>query len=102
MNGSPCNECAMCRAVNEQRSMNVIEIDAASNNGVDNIREIREEVAYSPSEGKYKVYIIDEAVSYTHLDVYKRQGRTVGSFSVSSKFGIKSTTSLSRSARKTS
>ena len=55
VNGSPCNECAMCRAVNEQRSMNVIEIDAASNNGVDNIREIREEVAYSPSEGKYKV-----------------------------------------------
>ena len=60
VNGSPCNECAMCRSVNEQRSMNVIEIDAASNNGVDNIREIREEVAYSPSEGKYKVYIIDE------------------------------------------
>ena len=41
-------------------SMNVIEIDAASNNGVDNIREIREEVAYRPTEGKYKVYIIDE------------------------------------------
>lgn len=40
--------------------MNVIEIDAASNNGVDNIREIRDEVAYSPTEGKYKVYIIDE------------------------------------------
>ena len=60
VNGSPCNECAMCRAVNEQRSMNVIEIDAASNNGVDNIREIREEVAYRPTEGKYKVYIIDE------------------------------------------
>lgn len=60
VNGSPCNECAMCRAVNEQRSMNVIEIDAASNNGVDNIREIRDEVAYSPSEGRYKVYIIDE------------------------------------------
>ena len=40
VNGSPCNECAMCRAVNEQRSMNVIEIDAASNNGVDNIREL--------------------------------------------------------------
>ena len=60
VNGSPCNECAMCRAVNEQRSMNVIEIDAASNNGVDNIRQIREEVSYRPTEGKYKVYIIDE------------------------------------------
>ncbi len=56
----PCNECEMCRAVNEQRSMNVIEIDAASNNGVDNIRQIREEVAFSPPRGRYKVYIIDE------------------------------------------
>ena len=58
--GSPCGECASCRAIAAGNSMNVIEIDAASNNGVDNIREIREEVAYSPTEGKYKVYIIDE------------------------------------------
>jgi len=58
--GSPCNQCAMCRAISAQTSMNVIEIDAASNNGVDNIREIREEVGYSPTEGRYKVYIIDE------------------------------------------
>lgn len=50
----------MCRAIASGASMNVIEIDAASNNGVDNIREIRDEVAYSPTEGKYKVYIIDE------------------------------------------
>ena len=60
VNGSPCGECEMCRSISEGRSMNVIEIDAASNNGVDNIREIREEVAYRPTEGKYKVYIIDE------------------------------------------
>ena len=60
VNGSPCGECEMCRAISEGSSMNVIEIDAASNNGVDNIREIREEVAYRPTEGKYKVYIIDE------------------------------------------
>ncbi len=60
VNGSPCGECEMCRAISEGRSMNVIEIDAASNNGVDNIREIREEVAYRPTEGRYKVYIIDE------------------------------------------
>lgn len=60
VNGSPCGKCEMCRAISEGRSMNVIEIDAASNNGVDNIREIREEVAYRPTEGKYKVYIIDE------------------------------------------
>ncbi len=56
----PCGECATCRAIAAGASMNVIEIDAASNNGVDNIREIVDEVSYSPAEGKYKVYIIDE------------------------------------------
>ena len=60
VDGSPCGECPTCKAITAGTSMNVIEIDAASNNGVDNIREIREEVAYSPTEGKYKVYIIDE------------------------------------------
>ena len=60
IDGSPCGECASCRAITEGSSMNVIEIDAASNNGVDNIRQIREEVAYRPTEGRYKVYIIDE------------------------------------------
>ena len=58
--GSPCGACALCRAIASGASMNVIEIDAASNNGVDNIREIVDEVSYSPAEGKYKVYIIDE------------------------------------------
>ena len=58
--GSPCGECPTCKAIAAGASMNVIEIDAASNNGVDNIREIVEEVAYSPAAGKYKVYIIDE------------------------------------------
>jgi DNA polymerase-3 subunit gamma/tau len=58
--GSPCGECPSCRAIAAGTSMNVIEIDAASNNGVDNIRQIREEVAYHPTEGRYKVYIIDE------------------------------------------
>lgn len=60
VDGNPCGECALCRAIAAGRSMNVIEIDAASNTGVDNIREIRDEVAYSPTEGRYKVYIIDE------------------------------------------
>ena len=60
VDGSPCEECEMCKTISAGTSMNVIEIDAASNNGVDNIREIREEVAYRPTEGKYKVYIIDE------------------------------------------
>ncbi|GKX28738.1 DNA polymerase III subunit gamma/tau [Vallitalea longa] len=60
VNGSPCNKCKVCTTINENRSMNIVEIDAASNNGVDNIREIREEVRYTPTEGKYKVYIIDE------------------------------------------
>ena len=58
--GSPCNECPTCRAILSGTSTNVIEIDAASNNGVDNIREIREEVQYRPTQGRYKVYIIDE------------------------------------------
>ncbi len=60
VNGNPCGHCEMCKAIAEGRSMNVIEIDAASNNGVDNIRQIREEVSYRPTEGHYKVYIIDE------------------------------------------
>ena len=60
VDGSPCGECPACRAIAAGNSMNVIEIDAASNNGVDNIRQIREEVEYRPTEGKYKVYIIDE------------------------------------------
>ena len=60
LDGSPCRECRICKAIASGASMNVIEIDAASNNGVDNIREIVDEVSYSPAEGKYKVYIIDE------------------------------------------
>lgn len=60
IDGNPCNKCSMCLAINKHVSMNVIEIDAASNNGVDNIREIIDEVSYSPTEGNYKVYIIDE------------------------------------------
>ncbi|MDD2960317.1 MAG: DNA polymerase III subunit gamma/tau [Lachnospiraceae bacterium] len=60
VDGNPCGVCSACRGITAGTSMNVIEIDAASNNGVDNIREIRDEVAYSPTEGKYKVYIIDE------------------------------------------
>ena len=60
IDGSPCGTCAVCRSISAGTSMNVIEIDAASNNGVDNIREIREEVAYRPTSGRYKVYIIDE------------------------------------------
>ena len=60
VDGSPCNECPSCKAISEGASMNVIEIDGASNNGVDNIRQINSSVQYSPSTGKYLVYIIDE------------------------------------------
>lgn len=60
VDGSPCNACPSCEAINRQSSLDVLEIDAASNNGVDHIREIREQVQYSPVEGRYKVYIIDE------------------------------------------
>ena len=58
--GEPCNTCAMCQAVTEGRALDVIEIDAASNTGVDNIRNLRERVNYVPSQARYKVYIIDE------------------------------------------
>jgi len=58
--GEPCGHCRVCESIREQTSLNVIEIDAASNNGVDNIRDIREEVKYPPTDGKFKVYIIDE------------------------------------------
>ncbi len=58
--GNPCNTCEVCTGILDGSIMDVIEIDAASNNGVDNIREIRDEVVYSPAKGKYKVYIIDE------------------------------------------
>lgn len=60
VNGSPCNECSSCKSILAGTSMNVVEIDAASNNGVENIRDIREQVQYPPTEGKYRVYIIDE------------------------------------------
>jgi len=59
--GEPCNSCEMCRAIAEGNALDVIEIDAASNNGVDNIRELRERVRLVPSQGSHKVYIIDEA-----------------------------------------
>lgn len=61
VDGSPCGECSMCRQIAEGASLNVVEIDAASNNGVENIRDIREQVQYPPTDGRYRVYIIDEA-----------------------------------------
>ncbi len=59
-NGEPCNECAICKGITQGTNSDVIEIDAASNNGVDEIRNIRDKVKYAPSESKFKVYIIDE------------------------------------------
>ncbi len=58
--GKPCNKCSSCKSIAAGANMDVIELDAASNNGVDNIREIVEKVSYSPAQSKYKVYIIDE------------------------------------------
>jgi len=58
--GEPCNTCSMCQAITEGRALDVIEIDAASNTGVENIRDLRERVNYAPNEARYKVYIIDE------------------------------------------
>ncbi len=57
---NPCNECEICKGILDESLMDVVEIDAASNNGVDDIRELRENVKYPPSRAKYKVYIIDE------------------------------------------
>ncbi len=59
-NGEPCNECEVCKGLDNGSIFDVVEIDAASNNGVANIRELREETNYTPSRGKYRVYIIDE------------------------------------------
>jgi len=58
--GNPCNECSICNAISNGSMMDLIEIDAASNRGIDQIRELKEKIEFSPSEGKYKVYIIDE------------------------------------------
>lgn len=60
VDGSPCGECPTCKAIARGSILNVVEIDAASNNGVDNIRDLREQVEYAPTEGRYKVFIIDE------------------------------------------
>ena len=60
IDSSPCGQCEMCVAFDENRSLNIIEIDAASNKSVDDIRELKEEIKYPPSKGKYKIYIIDE------------------------------------------
>ncbi|MBI3040130.1 MAG: DNA polymerase III subunit gamma/tau, partial [Chloroflexi bacterium] len=58
--GEPCNTCPMCQAITEARALDIIEIDAASNRGIDDIRELRERVNYAPNQARYKVYIIDE------------------------------------------
>lgn len=58
--GEPCNECESCRAFNEQRSYNIVELDAASNNGVDEIRALNDQVRIPPQVGRYRVFIIDE------------------------------------------
>jgi len=58
--GEPCNTCLVCQAITEGKALDVIEIDAASNRGIDDIRELRERVNYAPNQARYKVYIIDE------------------------------------------
>lgn len=60
LDGNPCNECETCKAIAREASVNVVEMDAASNNGVDDIRQIKEQVLYPPTSGRYRVFIIDE------------------------------------------
>ena len=59
-NGNPCNRCKACRSIDDGTCMDVLEIDAASNNGVDNVRDLRDDAVYSPSQVKKRVYIVDE------------------------------------------
>ena len=59
--GEPCNECQMCKSITDGKSLDIIEIDAASNRGIDEVRSLREKVNYAPGSARYKVYIIDEA-----------------------------------------
>jgi len=59
-NSEPCNECEMCKSIQNSQLIDIIEIDAASNRGIDEIRSLRDSVKYAPTRGKYKVYIIDE------------------------------------------
>ena len=61
VNGEPCNVCQQCREITAGNSFNVIEIDAASNRGIDSIRDLRDKIMMPPSTGKYKVYVLDEA-----------------------------------------
>ena len=65
-NGEPCNQCANCKAINEENFLDVLEIDAASNRGIDEIRDLRDKVRFAPSQGKRKVYIIDEVHMLTN------------------------------------
>ena len=60
LNNRPCNECDFCKSVNNNRFMDLIEIDAASNTSVDDVRDLREKINFSPTQGRFKVYIIDE------------------------------------------
>ena len=77
--GSPCGVCKVCNALNDAGNIDIIEIDAASNNRVDEIREIREKVKFSPVNARYKVYIIDEVHMLTdsaYNALFKNFGRT--------------------------
>jgi DNA polymerase-3 subunit gamma/tau len=65
VDGDPCNVCALCQAALDGRALDLVEIDAASNRGIDDIRDLRDKVAYHPGEGRYRVYIIDEAHELT-------------------------------------
>jgi DNA polymerase-3 subunit gamma/tau len=64
--GEPCNRCNICKSINDGRALDLIEIDAASNRGIDEIRDLREKIAFSPTECRYKVYVVDEVHMLTN------------------------------------
>ena len=68
--GNPCNKCGICKSINNGSFLDLIEIDAASNRGIDQIRELKEKIEFSPTEGKYKIYIIDEVHMLTKETSY--------------------------------
>ena len=71
---SPCNQCPSCEEISSGKSIDVFEIDAASNTGVDNIRELRESAKYAPARSRYKIFIIDEVhmLSTSAFNAYSR------------------------------
>ena len=78
----PCNQCEHCLSLNAGRFMDLIEIDAASNTSVEDVRDLREKINFSPSQGKFKVYIIDEVHMLSTAALLDAAGKTISTYSI--------------------